>query len=227
MLTSPSSTRYRLFRVFGVPVYAEPAAILLVAIIMLFYGSQGARGIVAGLFVCIVAFASLLAHELGHAFAVRHFRYGKSEIVMGALGGVCRWNGRPTNGHRIGIALAGPFVSLALGVAAAIALSIAKASGQTLPWGLLVVLNATMFLNLLWAVFNMLPIFPMDGGQVARTLFTMKLPYRKAIRNSLTLSITIAAVLTLAAIAFKLYFVAFLLAWMGFRNWNELQEAAG
>ena len=119
----------------------------------------------AGL-LAVVFFASIVAHELGHAVASLDRGIGVASITLFLLGGV-------TESHREAdrardealIVGAGPLVSLAL--AAAFGLAHAFAPGTT-PYG--AVTGYAAWLNLLLAVFNVIPAYPLDGGRLLRAL---------------------------------------------------------
>lgn len=154
-----------LFRVKGTPVQLH-WSVLLIAV---FFGSSfaaryGAIGAVIGV---IVFLGSILAHEIGHALVARRFGISTKSIQLWALGGVARLDrDAPTARAEGWIAAAGPLTSLAIGVVAIGAWLAATAAGVTAPLlGLVGWLGAV---NLLLAVFNMLPGAPLDGGRVLR-----------------------------------------------------------
>lgn len=226
MLNTGHSTR--LFRVGRVPVYADAGAALLLILLLVMFGSgRGPAGMIAAVLITIIVFASVLAHELGHAFAIRRLGYGDSRIVLGGLGGVCQWSGRPTRWDRIRISLAGPAVSLALGLGGFGLLSALRAGGigGDTVFGYTVYVAA--WLNIGWAIFNMLPVQPMDGGQATRAFLGTRMPHHRAVRLSLQISLGVAIVLAAVSLALtSSLFIPILLAWMAFQNWQELQRLA-
>lgn len=224
MLGSTPQARHRLFEAFKVPIYADNSAIMLLALILLINGRGGPQAILASLIIAAVAFVSLIAHELGHAFAVRKLGYGSSQIVLGGLGGVCKWYGRPTRGDSIRIALAGPAASLALGaLALAVYLPLKPAVDTIMP--LRVLLLAAVFLNILWGVFNLLPVFPMDGGRALRSALQFRYPPREALRRSLIVSGVVGVAVAVFAWLAGEWIVALVLAMLLAQNWNEWQNA--
>jgi Zn-dependent protease len=110
-------------------------------------------------------FGSLLAHELGHAFVARREGMEIDGITLWLFGGVARFKGMfPSAGAEFRIAVAGPLVSLAIGiacVAAATWLDLPDVAGGLVGW-----LGVT---NLILLAFNMLPALPLDGGRVLRS----------------------------------------------------------
>lgn len=212
-----------LFRVAGFPVRADAGALFLLVLLLLLFGGQGPRGLLFALVIAVITFVSILAHELGHAVAVRKLGYGQSTIVFSFLGGVTQWRGAPSHRDSIRIAAAGPAVSLAIAaLAAALALLLGSLDiGGSLARG---VLRITAFLNLLWGLFNLLPIHPMDGGKITRSWLALRLPHREAVRRSLIVSgVAGVALMVLGAILGYL-FVTLLLGLLLLQNWNEWQR---
>ncbi len=224
MLGAPAQPTWRLFAIFGFPVFADRSALFLLVLILFFYGSSGGpAGIIAAVVVAAVVFVGVVGHEIGHAIAVRRFGYGNSRIVLGGLGGFCQWSGQPTRGHMIRIALAGPFASLLMG-AVALALYIGFRPVIDGVFLLRVLVKATVILNFAWGIFNLLPIFPMDGGRALRTALGLRLPQREAVRRSLIVSGVVATGVAIAAGLIGEWFVALLLVWMLIQNWNEWHQ---
>ena len=118
-------------------------------------------GIVGGIVATAAFFASILAHEFGHAMVARHYGVRTQSIDLWALGGVARLDRESPSPRADGlIAVAGPAVSLLLG-GVALAASFALQSN---------VLFWVGFVNGFLAVFNMLPGAPLDGGRVLRAV---------------------------------------------------------
>lgn len=152
-----SSGSLNLGRYAGIPVRAHWS----MALIALLFGSNlaVALGVVPGIIAMVAFFASILAHEFGHALVARRYGVETESIDLWALGGVARLDREPPTPRADGlIAVAGPLVSLAIGV---ITFGTALAvSSNVLAW--------VGFVNLLLAVFNMLPGAPLDGGRLLR-----------------------------------------------------------
>src|SRR5919109_4469400 len=115
-----------------------------------------------GVVAAVLFFACLLLHELGHAFQARRDRVAIEGITLWMLGGVAKLTGRvPNAGAELRIALAGPAVSLVLGL-----LFAGVALGLSLPESVDGVAAWLGYVNLLLLGFNLLPAFPLDGGRV-------------------------------------------------------------
>jgi Zn-dependent protease/CBS domain-containing protein len=129
-------------------------------------GLEPATYLAMALIAAALFFASLLAHELGHALAAKRDGVPIDGITLWVFGGVARFSaGPPTAGSELRIALAGPAVSLVLGVA-----GVALAVGVALPAEVDAVAYWLGTMNLLLLAFNLIPAFPLDGGRVVRAL---------------------------------------------------------
>jgi Zn-dependent protease/predicted transcriptional regulator len=109
-------------------------------------------------------FGSLILHELGHALQARRDGIQIEGITLWLFGGVAKFSGRfPSAGAEFRVAVAGPAVSLALGVAL-----VAGAAAWPQPGAVRSVLAWLGYINLALLVFNLVPALPLDGGRVLR-----------------------------------------------------------
>ncbi|WP_339759696.1 site-2 protease family protein [uncultured Sulfitobacter sp.] len=112
-------------------------------------------------------FGSLLLHELAHAIVARRFGVEVSGITLFLFGGVAELQSEPLSGNtEFWIAIAGPFASLAIALAFWFIELLAYFAG--LSEAVQSVLSYLAIINLVLALFNLLPAFPMDGGRVLR-----------------------------------------------------------
>lgn len=225
----PSETRYDLrFRVFDIPVRVHPLFWLMA---LLWGGSGNLTQLVIWI---VVIFFSILIHELGHSlvmrrygvdsFIVLHMFGGLAVPVAPAYGGVSR--GSLNAREQINISLAGPFAGFGLAILLVVMTSLT--GGAVLPnflfgfiplptlvppfGGVLavMVLGALMWVNVFWGVINLLPVYPLDGGQVARHLFLISDPYEGG-KRAMWLSVyTGAAVAVLSLVFLRSTFMALL-----------------
>lgn len=123
----------------------------------------------AGTAAAIVFFLSLLAHELAHAIVAQREGIEVEGITLWLFGGVARLTGEATTPSAdLRIAGVGPLVSLLLGaIFGALATAAAWAGADTLLIGVLVWLG---LINVVLAVFNLVPAAPLDGGRILRAL---------------------------------------------------------
>lgn len=174
------------FSLFGVPVRLHFTFVLLV--IFLVVTDLGAHQ-TSGSYALFLAglFASVLLHEMGHAFVARRFGVRTTEIVMFPIGGLSRMERmlRPT--EELLIALAGPAVNLLLSFAI---FAYMYTHHLAVPIKLADLLRPTdanavarlAYGNLVLAGFNLLPAFPMDGGRILRALLSYIRPEDEATR---------------------------------------------
>ena len=145
------------------------------------YG-QGLYLIVASI-VAVLFLASIVAHELGHSVVAQSHGVKVSGITLFALGGVAKLQSDPRSPRAAAqIALAGPAVSIAIGVASLIGAATAASVG--VPALLVAGLAWLGVINLAMAVFNLVPALPLDGGRALQALLWKRTgdPYRATIK---------------------------------------------
>lgn len=139
-------------------------------------------------------------HELGHSFAARAHGVAIEDITLHPLGGAARLRGLiPGPIAEIKIALAGPAASLGLATALYI---LPLLSGSAM--GGMFFLQSLAWLNLLLALFNMIPIFPMDGGRVAMAALVASMGPDRGIDLMRPIALAGTCILGLIGIAFLL-----------------------
>jgi len=122
-------------------------------------------------------FFGVLLHEFGHSLVAMRYGLEIESITLWLLGGVASFREMPEDWHKeFNIAIAGPVVSVLVGVVSYIAFTLTPASLGPLQF----VLGYLALMNVTLAVFNMLPGFPMDGGRVLRALLARKRPHAQA-----------------------------------------------
>lgn len=120
-----------------------------------------------GLCTTVLFFGSILFHELAHAFAARFEKVEVIEIVLHPFGGLTRMRHEPkTPRAEFRIAIAGPAASFLLAIVFAIIMTISDSIGTSV---LTPVFFLLLFGNMLLAVFNLFPGYPLDGGRVLRS----------------------------------------------------------
>ncbi|MFB9476435.1 site-2 protease family protein [Nonomuraea salmonea] len=164
-------------RVAGVRVGLNISVLVIVVILVaglafgrfpvVFPGHSPAVYLLAGLVAAVLFMASLLAHELAHAVTARRHGIEVSQITLWLLGGVAELRGEPrTPGADLKIAVVGPLTSLLAGVvSAAVAVLAGAVTGVPLLAGIFWYLAGV---NVLLAIFNLVPAAPLDGGRVLR-----------------------------------------------------------
>jgi Zn-dependent protease len=166
-------TSYRLGRIAGIEIGLNWSVLALLALLMwtlatgVFPETNPGLGENAHFVMAVVAslgfFLSILLHELGHALQARRDGMEIDGITLWLFGGVARFRGMfPTAGSEFRIAVAGPLVSLALG------LGFVGAAMLGVPESIDAVCAWLGFINLLLLAFNLLPALPLDGGRMLR-----------------------------------------------------------
>lgn len=164
-------------RIGGVTVGLNVSVLFIVAILvfglafgrfpLVFPGLSAAAYLLAGVVSAVLFLASLLAHELAHALMAKRHGVEVERITLWLLGGMAELRGEPrTPGADLRIAVVGPATSLAAGLVFGVLAVLATALGAApLVTGMFVYLGGV---NVLLAVFNLIPAAPLDGGRVLR-----------------------------------------------------------
>ncbi|GAB4272925.1 MAG TPA: hypothetical protein DIU37_00505 [Opitutae bacterium] len=191
-------------RPFGIKLELHFTFILLV----LFYGwmgwrVQGLPGAVINTTAIILIFGCVVLHELGHSLVARHYGIGIRRILLLPIGGMAEFERIPrTPKKELLITLAGPAVNFF--IAAALILF-----GGIMPENFLQesltfhqLLNFVLFVNLVMGFFNLIPVFPMDGGRILRAILAFFLPYIDATR----IAVYIGKILAIVGIAYAILY---------------------
>jgi Zn-dependent protease len=242
ILSEPGRTEFDInFNFLGFDVRVHPGFFL----ISLLFG----RGLVSGpsintgvgvLMGVGIFFVSILVHELGHALAFRHYGL-QSRIVLHWMGGLAiperGFGGRQgslSKPQSIVVSLAGPFAGLALGFALiAIAGQVAGDVPRFHLFGimpiylyqertlLLAILQGAIVVNIILNILNLVPIFPLDGGQVSRNLFEIFDPM-DGMRKSLILSIGVAVLCGVLGQSNGDFYIMIFCFYMAYQNYQML-----
>jgi Zn-dependent protease/predicted transcriptional regulator len=151
-----------------------------------------------GLVTALGLFTSVLVHELGHSVVARLYGVKVRSITLWLLGGVAAFDEMPRQrGAEAVVAIAGPIVSIAVGVLCWLAL-------RALPQGAVparFVFTYLAGMNVALALFNMLPALPLDGGRVLRSLLALRMSHLRATRVAGGVSKFLAVLLGLWGLA--------------------------
>ncbi len=243
-----SETRYDLrFSLFGIPVRVHP----FFWVAALLFGAASANFIALLIWVVLV-FVTILIHELGHALTMRS--YGQPCRIFLYLGGGLTvpqpvlWGGSWMNvsltpAQEILIALAGPgadFVLTALIIAGSLAaggkLTLLPLFGVIpfpailLPaggWVVNYIVSTLIWINIFWGIINLMPVHPLDGGNVARYAL-LKLDPVHGVKTSLQISMVAGIVVALAGlILFQSIYIALLFGLLAFQSYQNLKGRTG
>jgi Zn-dependent protease/CBS domain-containing protein len=172
----------------------------------------------------ILFFASLLLHELGHALQARHEGMEIDGITLWLFGGIARFKGMfPSAGAEFRIAIAGPLVSLALGLLFSLgawAISTREAVDGVAAW--------LGYINVTLLVFNLLPALPLDGGRVLRSaLWHFRGSFRWGTRVAASIGRGFGYLFIAAGVLLFIFQGSFSGAWLAFIGWFLHQAATG
>jgi Zn-dependent protease len=202
-----------LFTVFGFEIKVDASWLILAALITwslargLFpeyykglspsaYWWMGAAG-AAGLFI------SIIIHELTHSLVARNYGVVMKEITLFIFGGVAHMEEDPPHPKaEFMIAVVGPLSSFLMGVCAFLLYRL----GVSVGWPVTVtgVLNYLFWMNIVLAVFNLIPAFPLDGGRILRSALWR---WKKDVRWSTNISSQIGSGFGLALIILGIFYI--------------------
>ncbi|WP_135824877.1 CBS domain-containing protein [Halorussus ruber] len=191
-------------RAFGIPIKLDLTFLLILPVFAWLIGSQvgiwvdnlnllwstnldraaltaGNLEWVLGALAAIGLFVGVVLHELGHSLVAMRFGFPIDSITLWIFGGIAQLTEQPEDWKQeFAIAIAGPAVSIALGVISYLALFVVPTGLPTVRFlfGYLALMNFTL------AVFNLLPGFPMDGGRVLRALLARNRPFSDATQTA-------------------------------------------
>lgn len=168
--------------------------------------SGGLMPWILGLAAAIGLFVGVTLHELGHSVVAIRYGYAIDSITLWLLGGLAQFTEQPREWtHEFWIAIAGPIVSVAIGVVSYLAVVILPSGLNAVSFvlGYLAVLNVTL------AVFNMIPAFPLDGGRVLRALYHRSTTLARATEKAVRVGKVFAVILGIfGLLTFNIFMIA-------------------
>jgi stage IV sporulation protein FB len=154
---------------------------------------DGHSGMFWGLVGAIALFTSVALHELGHSVAAIAKGYRVGDITLWPIGGVATLTQFPSRAmDEFIIAIAGPLVSLALGIIGLMAGPALAAAG--LGGAGFVTTYVVGYINIGLFLFNLIPAFPMDGGRILRAALTAPYGRLEATRKASSIGRFLAVV---------------------------------
>lgn len=200
-----------LFRVRGIQLAVHSSFFLLLAYVAWegwqpdpVAGGGGWIGVSWNVVILLAFFTCVVLHELGHSFTAMHFGVGVRRILLMPIGGMAEFDSIPRQPAReLLITLAGPAVNFAIALIlwAIVRLPAGWPGGDyDFSADLKGFAQLLVQWNLLMGCFNLVPVFPMDGGRILRALLAWRLPYLRATRIAATVAKVLASIGILAAI---------------------------
>ena len=245
----PAQTQFDLqFRIAGIPVRVHPLFWLMAFLI----GASGGERLALVIWMAAV-FVSILVHELGHAFTMRYFGQD-ARIVLYMMGGLTIPDSSPwrvNSGRRVRgplpqilISAAGPGAGFLLaGLVTAIVFAVGGLVRFHLAHGFVpipvvalpeaaneqwyAVVESLLWVNIFWGLMNLVPVYPLDGGQIAREVLVAKDPWEGVVK-SLWLSVVVGgAVALLGFVVLHDRFLGILFGLLAFSNFLAIQNLRG
>lgn len=197
------------------------------------------QNIMGVLLYMMAGFLTLLTHEMGHALVGRSIMKGNVAVYMAWLGGVTEYDGpTPSRWQGLFMTCAGPLASLLLVPVAMFIMNlyvrdislVLSATWEIicggaprelvdfLPFNAFILLCFLILLSVWWSVLNLLPVYPLDGGRILSY-------FVRSERRLYTISMVIAALLSLFAFANGLIFLGVLLIFLVVSNYRAREEA--
>ncbi len=209
-----SPTSRPVFSIAGIPISVSVMHLVLMAFIA--WGALK-QSPALGIGVMVILSFSILFHELGHGFVSRHFGL-EPHIELVALGGVCfhRPASRPRD--QFLISAAGPAANFLLAIIFLISANFADGMLRN-------ILDNGFWWNTVLGLYNLLPIYPLDGGMLTLIL-ARKIWKRgvKADRMVYSLGFGLSVLLALVGLGTSMMLVTFVMAYAAVENWRALQE---
>lgn len=215
----------RLFRLAGIDVFLHWSW-FVVAVYEIQVRAGNYSSPVWNLLEYLALFGIVTLHEFGHSLACRQVGGVAERIVLWPLGGVAYVRPPQRPGATLWSLAAGPLVNVAL----VPVLMGVDFMGRLLGWweahpDLLQLLRAVSFLNLMILAFNLLPVYPLDGGQILRSLLWYPLGRARSLLAATAFGFL--GVLALAALALRVQsiWLGILAVFVAFNCWSGFQQA--
>jgi Zn-dependent protease len=239
---NPMSWHVPFLRAFGIAVRIHVVFLLYVVIELgrsLRTDADFSFGLVALQMGCL--FGIVLLHEFGHCFACRFSRGEANEILMWPLGGLafCR-PASQWQAHLI-TAVGGPLVNVLLCLLLApvlalvcfdpwsavfanpLALELPVLPSGRQPWWLLTIFF-TNFFSLLLLLFNLLPIFPLDGGRICQALLWPRMDYARSMKITVRIGYVGAIGLFIFGVVFEAWMLIFIAVFGGITCYVTIKQ---
>ncbi len=174
----------------------------------------------------LALFLIVMLHEFGHALACRQVGGVANQIVLWPLGGVAYVNPPQRPGAFLWSIAAGPLVNLALVPILKVLGALMRSHGlaQEMP-NTFLLLRSVAFINLGLLIFNMLPIYPLDGGQILRSLLWFVMGRARSLIAATIIGFLGVTGLIVLAVRFQSVWFGVLSVFILLNCWKGLQQA--
>lgn len=216
---------FRLFRVAGITVFLHWSW-FVVAIIEFQQRSQRYTSPLWNVLEYLALFGLVLLHEFGHALACRQVGGQADRILLWPLGGVAFVSPPQRPGAMLWSIAAGPLVNLVL-VPVFLLLGLGlRAAGLVEAWpNAVALLSAIAVINIILLVFNLLPIYPLDGGQILRSLLWFVFGRANSLLVASIIGFVGVGAIVLLAVFMQSIWFGVLAVFILFNCWQGLRQA--
>lgn len=219
----------RLFSFAGIQVYLHFTWFIVAVLEVGQFGRRYSSPI-WGLVEYLGLFVIVLLHEFGHALACRQTGGVADRIILWPLGGIAFVNPPPRPGAYLWSIAAGPLVNVILFPILSVALFAAgQAEWRAINPDAYLCISALWYINIGLLIFNLLPIYPLDGGQIVRGLLWFAFGRVRSLKISSVIGFAGAILLVLLAFeqrSFWLGLVAFFILSQAQAGWRYAQQLA-
>jgi Zn-dependent protease len=232
------------FKIFNIPVRVEPWFWLTGFLLGRGLSIESRQDFLEVLLWIIILFVSILIHELGHALTSRKFTGVNPSIKLWGMGGLAYPNTQLTRKQSFWVTWAGPLAGL--GFFGLIVLSCCFIYGfkvgPNLTLNLLFgtdiyyetytalrgmndsvyyILRQLFWINFWWSLVNLLPVFPLDGGQIYASI-------EQSPKKVWTVGMVTGALVAVAALVFlQSIFIAIMFGFFAYQNYQRLEQMNG
>jgi Zn-dependent protease len=215
----------RLFQLAGIEVFLHWSW-FIVALIEINTRSREYSSFVWNAFEYLALFGIVLMHEFGHALACRQVGGQADRIILWPLGGVAYVAPPPRPGATLWSIAAGPLVNLLLLPFLTVALIIATHGGMAVSApNLYLFVKAVWTINIGLLIFNLLPIYPLDGGQILRALLWFIVGRAQSLMITAIIGFGGVALLIILAVFAHSIWIGVIAAFVLLNCWGGLMRA--
>lgn len=205
------------FTLFGIQVEIQPWFWITLAFLGGVTTAKTPESFLGVLLFILAGCISILVHEFGHALTGRHFG-AQTAITLHAFGGFASFPaGRFTRVQDFLVTAAGPAIQLLLGGIFAVILGFTIGK---IPPMLELFVKHMIWVSIVWAILNLIPVLPMDGGRLMASILG---PGKHQLTLQISMGIAITAALVLYQLTHSFLFPLFL-GLMAYQNWQQLQS---
>ncbi|MDA7881300.1 hypothetical protein N9A94_03260 [Akkermansiaceae bacterium] len=231
------------FTIFRIPVRVEPWFWVVGFFLGHGLSIQNQQDLLGTLLWMIVVFVSILIHELGHAMTSRKLTKVQPNIRLWSMGGLAYPNTSLSRKESFWVTLAGPLAGIGFFLLISL-ICILQYGGTTglgmmkwlvsshlglepearnafreMHWATFEILYSLVFINFWWSLVNLLPVHPLDGGQIYATI---ELSQRKVYQVGF---VTGVATAILGWVLFQNWWVSLMFGYLAYQNYQKLQHS--